>query len=408
MKKFFIAVLAILMMSGAVYAAELELSGSYYTRGRYLDNPSAQDDGGDAFMNYDHELEINGKHVISDTTYINWRMEIADQNWPGDAGKEAANADPTGDAITIGQTDDNLEVQRVWAGHTFGTKTNLETGLMTGGAWSTAFGEASGGRYRVKATQPTEFGTFIGILEKAAEYGSSVDDSEKNDWDNYALALVTKAADFTIEGLLFYINNGSNDLNDDKYDTTILVDLGVSGPIGPVNLVTEFLYWDYQFDETDQDDFDLYGIYVDASMTMDALNFGAFIAYGSVDDDTGIGFNFGDDFDGNGSEMIGNEFAFGGADAIGGSTYVGAYAGYAFSDALSGSAHIGYAMANDDLATASAAEEDTCTALSLGGAYKITDALTYSVGAGFSAISRDEGGDPDDQSKVWHRIKWVF
>jgi hypothetical protein len=394
MKKFFIAVLAIMMVSGAVYAAEMELSGSYYARGRYLDNPNASDDAADPFANYDHELEINVKHVLSDTTYIRWRMEIADETW-GVAGEN--------------DLDDNLEVQRVWGGHTFDTKTNLEAGLMTGGAWSTAFGEASGGRYRVKAVQPTDFGTVIALVEKQQEFGDNVtDDSEKNDSDGYALGLVTKAADFKIEGLIFYIRNGANDLTNDKYDTTVLADLGVSGPIGPVNLVSEFLYWDYSFDELDQDDYNLFGIYVDLSMTMDAFNFGGFIAYGSVDDDTGVGFNFGDDFDGNGSEMIGNEFAFGGTDAIGGSTYVGAYVGYAFNDAMSGSAHVGYAIANSDLDTATAAEDDTASSLSLGGAYKITDAVTYSVGAGFSQISRDTGSDPDDQMKLWHRIKWVF
>lgn len=408
MKKFFIAILAILMLSGAVYAAELELSGSYYARGRYLDNPAALDDGGDPFMNYDHELEINGKFAIEDTSYVNFRFEIVDQNWPGDGSSEAVNDDPAEDPISIGQLDDNLEVQRVWGGHTFSTKTNLEAGLMTGGGWSSAFGEATGGRYRVKVVQPTEFGTLIGLVEKQAELGSEVEDSEKNDSDGYAVALVTKAMDLTIEGLVFYIANGTNDLADDKLDTTILFDLGVSGPIGPLNLVSEFMYWDYSFDETDLDDYSLYGIYIDLSMTMDAFNFGGFLAYGSTDDDTGAGFNFGDDFDGNGNEMIGNEFSFGGTDAIGGATYFGVYAGYAVNDALSLSGQVAMAIANSDLDTASAAEKDEATSLSLGGAYKITDAVTYSVGFGVSQISRDEGDDPDDQMKAWHRIKWVF
>ncbi len=54
----------------------------------------------------------------------------------------------------------------------------------------TGFGDNANGRYRVKVTQPTEFGPVIGIYEKNAELGannpvypgnSNIKDSEDDD-----------------------------------------------------------------------------------------------------------------------------------------------------------------------------------------------------------------------------------
>jgi hypothetical protein len=152
---------------------------------------------------------------------------------------------------------------------------------------------------------------------------------------------------------------------------------------------------------------------------MDALKPGLFFAYGSVDEDTEQGFNFGPDFDGHGAQMIGNEFNFGGDGAIGGATYVGAYCDFAASEVLSFTAQISYAIANADLnhqeldddgeATGFATQEDdTAIDVSLTAAYKITDAVTYSLGGGYASISKDEGDDPDPGYKLIHKFNIAF
>jgi hypothetical protein len=394
MKKFLVALLAVLMLSSVAYAASIDVDGSYYVRGRYLSNPTASLDGDfDAYTNYDHELDLWGQINVDDTTFVRFRFEIADEVF----------ADPTED-----DTDDNIELQRVWGGHTFGTGTKLEFGQMTGGAWATSFGEASGERYRIKVTQPLPIGTLLGVLEKNAELGSSTEDSEKNDADTYMLGLVTKAGPVNIKPLLLYALNGSNDLADDSYDTTTAFLLGLDGMFGIVGFESEFIYKSYSLDESTaggEDSYSLLGIYADVYAKLDAVKPGLFVAYGSVDKDSGMEFSFGDDFDGHGAEMAGNEIGFGtDPDAISGSIYAGLYCDFAASDALSFFGQVGYAKGNSD----GSREDDTLMDLSLRGSYKITDALTYTIGGGYAKIDLDSGSDPDPGYKLYHKMAIAF
>jgi hypothetical protein len=403
MKKFLVALLAVLMLSSVAYAASIEVDGSYYSRGRYFMNPSqvvdadadtagTQDPKG--YTNYDSELDLWGQINVDDTTFVRFRFEIGDENWPGDGGGIAS--------------DDNLEVQRLWGGHTFGTGTKLEFGAMSGGTWATSFHEAGEKRYRIKVTQPLPIGTLLAIIEKKAENGSDVEDSEKNDSDAYYVGLVTKAGPVNIKPLIGYVNDGSADLADDKYNNTALVQLGLDGMFGIVGFESEFDYETKSYDEGTspggEDSFSLFGAYVDVYAKLDAVKPGLFFAYGSVDKDAGVQFNFGDDFDGHGAEMIGNEFVFGGADAIGGATYAGIYCDFAASDALSFYGQISYAKGNSD----SSIEDDTAMDLTARGSYKITDALTYTIGAGYLKVDRDQGEDPDAGYKLYHKMNIAF
>ncbi|MDJ0783031.1 MAG: hypothetical protein QNJ22_13735 [Desulfosarcinaceae bacterium] len=398
MKKFMVALLAVLMLSSAAWAASVEVDGSYYVRGRYFSNPGLDlEDDYDPFSNYDHELDLWSQINVSDTTFVRFRFEIADENWPGDGGGIAS--------------DDNLEVQRVWGGHTFTNGTKFEFGKMTGGTWATSFAEAGEARYRLKLTQPLPIGTLLAIIEKKAENGSSVEDSEKNDSDAYYVGLVTKAGNINVKPLVGYINDGSQDLTDDGYRNTFLFQLGLDGTFGIIGFESEFDYTNINYDDGadvspgGEDSASLFGLYFDVYAQLDALKPGVFFAYGSVDDDAGLVFNFGDDFDGHGAEMIGNEFAFGGVDAIGGATYFGAYVNFAASDALSFFGQIGYAQGNSDHPTI---EDDTALDISARGAYKITDAVTYTVGGGYASVDRDAGDDPDPGYKLYHKLAISF
>jgi hypothetical protein len=395
-----VALLAVLMLSSIAYASSVEVDGSYYARGRYFMNPGQVVDADtdtagtqdpEAYTNYDHELDLWGQINVSDTTFVRFRFEIADETW----------------GTTEGDTDDNIELQRVWGGHTFGTGTKLEFGQMTGGAWAYSFGDTAGERYRVKVSQAVPVGTVVGILEKDVENGSDIEDSEKNDMDAYFLAAVIKAGAVNVKPLLGYILNGTNDLADDSYDTTSLIDLGVDGAFGIVGFETELVYKAVSLDESTsngEDSYSLFAAYLDVYANLDALKPGVFFAYGSVDKDAAQQYSFGDDFDGHGAEMIGNEFSFGGTDAIGGATYFGAYCNFAASDALSFFGQIGYAKGNSD----SSIEDDTALDVSARGSYKITDALTYTIGAGYAKVDRDVGDDPDPGYKLYHKMAIAF
>lgn len=418
MKKFMVALLAVLMLSSVAYAAEVNFSGSYYARGNYKNNPTVSlEDDYSAFSNYDHELELWGRIDVSDTTFVRFRFEIADETWPGDSGTDTtvqATTDVNGDGnidendtVTINQsdTDDNLQTQRVIGGHTFGTGTKVELGRMTGGAWAYSFADNEGDKWRVKVSQPIPAGVLVGVLEKNAENGSDTEDSEKNDNDAYYLAAVLKAGELNIKPLLGYVQNGANDLADDSYDTITFIDLGIDGVFGIIGFETELVYQSLAFDETAIDDYSQYGIYFDVYAQLDAVKPGIFFAYGSVDEDSGGEFAFGDDFAAHGCQMLGDEFQFGNtADQVSGATLFGAYVNFTASDALSFGAQLAYAKGNSDASH----EDDTAMDISLTGDYKITDAVTYSIGGGYAKIDRDTGSDPDPGYKLYHKMKIAF
>ena len=176
MKKFLFALLCVLLTAGFAFAVDVDLKGMYYARGSYIDNSSglagdaiAGDPNEDAFdyFYFDHELDLTARLLVTDKTRVIVNFEIRDENWL------TSNTDGTSQNGTS-DLDDNIEFKRVFSSHTFDAYgTVLDLGLMTGGAWMTGFGDNANGRYRVKVTQPTEFGPVIGIYEKNAEKGAS-------------------------------------------------------------------------------------------------------------------------------------------------------------------------------------------------------------------------------------------
>ena len=204
MKKLFFALLCVLLTAGFAFAVDVDLKGMYYARGSWIDNSSGlngdgnngtdQEDSWDYFY-FDHELDLTARLLVTDKTRIVINMEIKDENW--------LNSNTDNRAEQTGRDlDDEIDIKRVFSSHTFDAYgTVLDLGLMTGGAWFSGFGDNANGRYRVKVTQPTEFGPVIGIYEKNNELGSSnpnfggtsgIKDSEDDDYNAYYLAMVTK------------------------------------------------------------------------------------------------------------------------------------------------------------------------------------------------------------------------
>ena len=211
------ALLCVLLTAGFAFAVDVDLKGSYYARGSYINNSSGLNgDGADGtatedswdYFYFDHELDLTARLLVTDKTRVIVNFEIRDENWlKSDTDGSAEDRDS--------DMDDNIEFKRVFSSHTFDAYgTVLDLGLMTGGAWMTGFGDNANGRYRVKVTQPTEFGPVIGIYEKNAELGpnngafatSNVDDSEKDDGNSYYLAMVSKLGDFNLYPLIGYLD----------------------------------------------------------------------------------------------------------------------------------------------------------------------------------------------------------
>ncbi|OGQ90481.1 MAG: hypothetical protein A2464_13050 [Deltaproteobacteria bacterium RIFOXYC2_FULL_48_10] len=427
MKKLIALMFAVLFLgAGIAGASDLTMTGSYFVRGTYEDNltydaTAPQNDRHYGY--YDHELSLDTKWKMDDTTFVFARFEIRDQSW-------GRGGDTVTEAVHNGDTDNNIVAQEVWGQTTFTNGISLRTGLMGAGAWGTSFANTYTEAFRVFGTFPTQIGAVIAILEKPnngiSEQGSSVI-GENNDLDVYHLALVTKVGDLNIKPIVSFIDANNNNWGADSQ--TILAQLSLDGKAGMIGYEADFIYRDV--DRTVPEvagvpgtqDYSLFGAYGNIWYQMQALKLGAFAAYGSWDDDAQQGFDFGDDFAPGNLLIMGDDLLGEGAGNVGnqagadggmvGVTLFGIYGSYAVTDKLSLSAVAAYATPDRDAATAAAIQkwdDADIFELSAGFAYKITPSLTYDGGIGMAEV--DFGAtnlpDPDTIVEAFHRLSYNF
>ena len=378
------------------------------------------------YFYFDHELDLTARLLVTDKTRVIVNFEIRDENWLNTGTDGTAHQD--GRAL-----DDNIEFKRVFSSHTFDAYgTVLDLGLMTGAAWGTSFGDTATGKYRIKVTQPTELGPVIAIYEKNHEEGSEnnlVEDAEKDDAQGVALAMVTKLGDVNIMPLIQYVDDSSAvlDRGSDGVDVLVFA-LAATGTFGDIGFESEFVVKDYDksdFDATntanfeigDDEDYTIWGLYGNGWWNIGAGKVGLLAAYGNWDEDSGQGYNMGDDFE----PVL---FAANQADVGGGIgefygvSVVQLYGSLALSEELS--------INGSGLYWASNAKEDADGSdnfwrdsdgyeINAGLAWKLTDQVTYSAAAAFGKWSLDSndkndaaGDSPDGFVRAYHKFQIDF
>lgn len=461
MKKVFLAILIVLFASAAWAEVKFELSGDMHARGSYWKNFSqggpAADYESENYSDYDGDVNLYPKISVGDTS-LNMKIAIRDETW-GKVDRDDLEVDTNPDTNSVynsytGSKDDNINIERAYLQHKFGKNTTLEVGLMDGQVWATSFADYLMGRYRVKLVQMTPFGALGALVEKDAELGDAFKDSEKDDYDSYALFAVTKAGSVYIKPLIFYVYNGgwnkmappiptqaglvdvgltTIDADNDAL-TVLYLALGFDGTLGPIEFESELGYKKYDAEgsiravnddnsaipagtvlSTFDNDWTIWGAYLNIWKTLDGMRPGLILTYGSWDDEggptkAGFGWDNRDDFCSN--LILGDWIAWGdntGADEdIVGMTLIKPYiADVKLADKLSASASFGYIMSNQK---DNAYEDATAWEVDLGVAYSITDNLVYSVDAGYADISYDVEGveDPDGIILAQHKIKFKF
>ncbi|MEE4264877.1 MAG: hypothetical protein V2I56_19490 [Desulfobacteraceae bacterium] len=421
MKKLFFALLCVLLTAGFAFAVDVDLKGMYEARGSYINNSGGlgtdDDDGSWDYFYFDHELDLTARLLVTDKTRVIVNFEIRDENWlAGNTDGSAENRDT--------DMDDNIEFKRVFSSHTFDAYgTVLDLGLMTGGAWMTGFADNANGRYRVKVSQPTEFGPIIGIYEKNAELGatSGVKDGEKDDYNAYYLAMVTKLGSFNLYPLLGYLDNSAAVLDQGSDGNEgLLFDFGVSATFGDIGFEAEAQIQDWDSDVTD--DYTLWGAYGNVWWNIGAGKIGLLGAYGNWDEDSGQGFGFGEDF--TPTMFITDWTGFGGT--VDPTTVraeyksvalIQLYGSLALSEELSIYANGAYfASTTDDNpdGTDNFWKDADGYEIDAGLDWKLTDQVTYSILAAFGELTLDgdgkdaNGGDPDSFARVYHKFRIDF
>jgi hypothetical protein len=444
MKKLFIILFSVLMVAGFAYAAEEEagtmfdFSGMINTAGVYLKNGSGLEEKAYDYGYYEQEFDADLKITPNDKSLIFLNMEIHDESWL---------ATPFGSDDKTG--DDNIMFKRAYGKYTFDNGMSTTFGLMTGGAFGTAFFDSGDGRYRWRVDGVAGFGGWGVILEKNLERGGKGDDNydaEKDDSDAYYAYWVGKFGDVTPMVLVGYSTVGDVALdldNDPDTDSesfpagleeedadieAMLIQIAVTGSAGAIGYEAEFDYVDYKANWDGADDWALWGAYANVWMTMDAMKVGGYVAYGSYDEDTGNGFDMGADF--YFGEGVGESQSFGGikdyplaapgddinfqsnAGAFKAVTLLGVYGEYSINDAMSLYGNFSYWMSNEedykDLGE-SPYKDSTGYELTARFAYQLADNVSYTVGGAYGQFDADDNDlDPDPYMRAFHRIQVNF
>jgi hypothetical protein len=418
MKKFFIAMLAVLFVAGAAYAAApaMDFSGMINTRGTYVSNETGVQAKAADYMYYDMEFDADLKINPTDRTSIFLNFEIHDEAFlstPNDSDKAGLKYDADTDTYSAAN-DDNIVFKRAFGTYKFNDAWSTSFGLMTGGAFGTAFGDSGNGTWRVRVDGVTDFGKVGLILQKYNEQGAqnaTADyDAEADDTDGYFPYWVGKFGDVVPMVLLGYVQAGTlgpNNFENEGSDRDLMfVTLAVKGKAGAIGFEGEFSYQDFTYaSSVPLKDYSLMGAYGNVWMNMDAMKVGAFLAYGSWDEDSGNGYAFGDDFyPGLG---VGEYQSFGTSANFtwAAVTLMNVYLDYAFSDDMSMNANFSYWLSNE---TKTDFEDTTGMELTVSGAYSLAENVTYDLGLAYGQFYADEGDDPDPYTNIHHRITIKF
>jgi hypothetical protein len=437
---------------------QFDLSGEFNAEGLYWKNKGLNSSDTFDTAYYRGYLNLFPKLKIENATVITKISMVHQEPWAQFAGTD--NIDAASDLVNTTSKNENIAVERAYLHYDFAGTPGLftEVGLMDGAWWGTTFADNMQGRWRVKLQHnKTPVGVVGALLEKDAEVGDTagkVEDSEKDDYDAYAIYGVTKVGDVMIEPLIFYVHNsafnrsapgagpggtdvlltgldhGSNGIDIWYYA------LAFEGKLGPLGFEAELGLKDYTSEiiqhvflpgtttdavpaSTIKNDYQEWGAYLNLWNNMDFGRLGGILAYGNWDDKggptkTGSGFDFRSDFKSN--LILGDELGFGSATAedLVGMTLIKPYVKeIKLMDKLTCSASFAYIMSNQE---DSKYEDATAWEGDAGVQYKLADNVAYFVDLGYANISFDSKGRPfgapsEDPDPIWllkHQILFTF
>jgi hypothetical protein len=449
---------------------QFDISGEFDARGYYWDNFAVRKDSTatptvtNSYMR--GYLDLWPKLKVGDTQLIT-KIQMRDQNpWAkfnSAVGSEAFDKNYDVPSTTSDRV--NISVERAYIHHNFNDKWFTEVGLMNGQVWGTTFGDFLQPRWRVKFQGMTDFGAVGVLYEKLTEVGTAAtEDSEKDDYNAYALYGVTKAGDLTIEPLFYYhvdsafyrviplgqvsvtppitatrVLNGQD--QGSKGAKILYISLASKGKLGPLGMEGEVTYKKTDVNKltstttysavlpvaTDVIDnkWTEIGAYLNLWNDLDIGRIGGRVAYGNWDKKggiiknaagkyTGAGTDFREDFKSN--LILGDEIGFGSAGSSTAEDLVGMTLIQPYiknvklgMDKLTGSASFGYMMSNQK---DTIWEKTNAMEVDLGVQYKLSDNLIYMVDTGYAKVSVDKdhygASSPDAIMVLKHEILLTF
>lgn len=220
-------VLMLLVSAGALFAADLKVTGDAYVRGTKLGKKETVValNGTESKINdhteyYDYDFNINAALVANENATVFVKVTY-DRNVEGSGYVKDGNGQAEVPSTTGAKASGVLNLERAYINYIFHPAFRTNVGLMAGGQWATTFDDNESNVMRVQAIGAlSESAIFIVTIEKRLENGklawSTTDQthaakkSEKDDMDVYYLTGIFKTGPLTFKPLVAYGKLGYN------------------------------------------------------------------------------------------------------------------------------------------------------------------------------------------------------
>jgi hypothetical protein len=287
--KFVLLVLGLLtIFSQAAFAVDVKLSGEYYAAGVYLDKTTLTDNRGSSTAFYFQRLRVRTDFIVSPGLTLVTRVDAMERAW-------GATRSASGTTLAVdsaGTTAENENISFDWAYIDYQSPIGIfDVGYMNDGSTGTIFGNSLAPAARIKYSYTIGPATLNLAYTKAKEKSyTALNNVTYTDADNdkYGIEGVYKWKGGLAGLNINYYHYAENRPTANSKKTYFLFTPYAIAKIGPVDLQAEFnwgtgKYADYENGTADQD-LKNYSGWIDAVATFGPVYCGATFAYVSGDD----------------------------------------------------------------------------------------------------------------------------
>ena len=450
MKKLWLVLLSlglVMAFSVSAFAVDVKVSGEYYAAGLYLDkthvmdnNPGYYEANSSAF--FFQRLRVGTDFVVSPCLKLVTRFDAMERIWGGQ--RSTTGTTPAVDSAGTREENENIAVDWAYINYVAPVGT-FDVGYMNSGATGTIFGNSAVPAGRIKYYSPLIKGAIninADITKSTDNSYSAVNDTAEwtdADKDGYAIEGVYNFRNDKASGKaafkIAYTRDATKRVSVDEYKSTYFTFTPWAiAKIGPVTLQAEINwatgdYRDYDTATPGDVDLDNLSAFVDATATFAPIYVGATVAYVSGDDpdteDKKEGGTLKGGYDWNPCLIMFNYYdTYNWVGAISG--YDGSVVNGGMSNAWFFQGRVGVrptpqldinlaiAYATADEKPTGYANSDYGTEVDLTGTYKITNNLSYMLGAGYLFTgdyfkgTNGPGNDVDNDFIVLNKLTLSF
>ncbi len=291
MKRLWFVLLALglwTIFSTAAFAVDVKVSGEFYAAGVYLDKTTLTDNRGPSTAFYFQRLRVRTDFIVSPGLTLVTRADAMERAW-------GATRSASGTTLAVdsaGTTAENENISFDWAYINYQSPIGIfDVGYMNDGSTGTIFGNSLAPAARIKYSYTIGPATLNLAYTKAKEKSyTALNNATYTDADNdkYGIEGIYKWKDGKAGLNINYYRYAENRPTANSKKTYFLFTPYAIAKIGPVDLQAEFnwatgKYADYENGTADQD-LKNYSGWIDAVATFGPIYCGATFAYVSGDD----------------------------------------------------------------------------------------------------------------------------